>query len=41
MRQRIGDSGAWSDAIQISAKDGLAGKDGSDIEYVYYRSEAA
>ena len=30
----------WSGPIQISALNGETGKDGSDIKYIYYRSDA-
>ena len=37
MTQKLSNATAWSTPIQITGKDGDPGKDGSDIEYVYYR----
>ena len=39
MSQRMSNETSWSTPIQISAHDGGSGADGSDIEYIYYRSE--
>lgn len=39
MSQRMSNETNWSTPIQISAHDGGPGADGSDIEYIYYRSE--
>lgn len=41
MQQKLSNQAedAWSRPIQISAEDGQPGKDGTNIEYVYYRSQ--
>ena len=41
MQQKLSTQGdnAWSAPVQISAVDGEPGKDGSNIEFVYYRTE--
>lgn len=39
MSQKMSKSTTWSAPVQISAEDGLPGKDGKDIEYVYYRTD--
>jgi hypothetical protein len=41
MRQKLSTSDTWSNPIQISGEDGKPGKDGANIEYVYYRSKTA
>ena len=38
MTQKLSTDTNWSTPIQISGTDGEPGKDGSDIEYVYYRN---
>ena len=40
MRQRVG-TGAWSAAIRIVGEDGLAGDDGTYVDYVFRRSASA
>lgn len=41
MRQKMSNVSNWSTPIQISALNGEPGADGSDIDYIYRRSESA
>lgn len=40
MTQKLSNATAWSTPIQITGKDGEPGKDGSDIQYAYYRNNS-
>ena len=39
MVQKLSNSTTWSRPVQVSSLDGAPGKDGSDIEFEYYRSQ--
>lgn len=39
MRQKMSNVSTWSTPIQISALNGEPGADGSDIDYIYFRSQ--
>lgn len=41
MRQKLSNTDNWSAPVQMSGSEGKPGKDGADVEYVYYRSESA
>jgi hypothetical protein len=41
MVQKLSNSGTWSSPVQVSSLDGTPGKDGSDIEFVYYRNKGS